>query len=431
MAVPLLMALSAVAAHDFSIAAPTGQMLYFSYTTGGVALTFPANTTTNTAGWTGYTKPSGALTIPATVTYGGQTYNVVGIYKFAFYGCTGLTSLVVPEGVATIRQAAFSGCTSLTSVELPSTLDSLGNTAFYDCPLTTLTCNALVPPAAGNTAFGNVPVGSCTLMVPCNLVVDYSITAPWNAFTNIVSSGCTAAVALGVNNSDRGTVSGAGTYALGTAVVINALPFDGYFFACWNDGDTLNPRVVPLTGDTSFTAIFIAYRYDTFYVAVHDTVYDTVYDTQIVHDTLMPTFFNLHVMATAGGVGVGSATLPAGSDVEIAALPLEGYRFSAWHDGSTDNPRRITLTSDTTYTADFETVGIGSIENEKSWTLVAEGRLIVVGGARGEHVALYDLQGRRLFAAVAEGDRLVMQMTAGGIYLVTVGNGAAHKIVVE
>ena len=449
----VLTALVAVAGHDFSVVAPSGQTLYFSYTTGGVALTFPANTTVNTQGWQGFTKPTGALTIPATVTYGGQTYNVVGIYKFAFYGCIGLTSVTVPEGVTTIRQAAFSGCTSLTAATLPSTLDSLGNTAFYDCPLATLTCNATIPPTAGNTAFGNVPTASCTLMVPCNSISDYATTAPWSTFTNITSLGCTATVTTAVNHSGRGTVTGAGSYTMGTAVMLSVLPADGYFFACWNDGDTLNPRVVTLTADTTFTAMLYALQHDTVTVAVHDTVpvhdtvrivtvrvdtlyihdtlYTTIRDTVIRHDSIMPTFFRLQVTSTGGGVGVGSSMLPAGCEVEIAALPLEGYRFSSWHDGSTDNPRRITLTGDVTYTADFETVGINSIDNEKGWTLSAEGRSVVVGGARGERVTLYDIQGRRLFTDVAEGDRLVMRLTAGGVYLVTVGGGAARKIVID
>lgn len=449
----MLTTLAAVAGHDFSFVAPSGQMLYFSYTAGGVMITFPGNTSVNTQGWNGYTKPTGALTIPATVTNGGQTYAVVAVNKFAFYGCTGLTAVVVPEGVMAIRQAAFSGCTSLADVTLPSTLDSLGNTAFYDCPLTALTCNATVPPVAGSTTFGNVPVATCSLLVPCTSLGDYSTTSPWSNFQNINSMGCTATVVATVNHIDRGTVSGSGSYNTGTAVMLSALPASGYFFACWNDGDTNNPRIVTLTADTSFMAMFFVLQHDTVIVTLHDTVvqwdtvtvitvrvdtlwqfdtvYTTVHDTIVLHDSILPTFFRLQVTTTGGGIGVGNSILPAGCEVEIAALPLEGYRFTAWHDGSTDNPRRITLTGDVTYTADFETLGIGSIENEKGWTLSAEGRSIVVGGARGERVTLYDLQGRRLFAAVAEGDRMVMQPTAGGVYLVTVGSSAAHKIFVE
>ena len=449
----LLTAGVAMAAHDFTAEAPSGQTLYFSYTAGGVMLTFPANTNVNTQGWDGYTKPTGALTLPSTVTNGGQTYAVVAIHKFAFYGCTGLTSLAVPEGVTAVRQAAFSGCTSLTTVTLPSTLDSLGNTAFYNCPLSSLTCNAAIPPAAGSTTFGNVPVGTCTLWVPCTSMAAYGSATPWASFLNISSMGCTATVVATANHASRGTVSGGGSYNTGTAVVLNALPANGYFFVCWSDGDTNNPRIVTLMADTAFIAMFYALQHDTVTVVQHDTVvqydtvrvvtvrvdtlwqYDTVfttvYDTVTLHDSIMPTFFRLQVTSTGGGVGVGSSILPAGCEVEIAALPLEGYRFTAWHDGSTDNPRRITLTGDATYTADFETLGVGSVENEKGWSLVAEGRSVVVGGACGERVALYDLQGRRLFATVAEGDRLVMRMTAAGVYLVTVGGGAARKIVVE
>ncbi|MBR6291404.1 MAG: leucine-rich repeat domain-containing protein [Bacteroidales bacterium] len=449
----LLTAGVAMAAHSFTALAPSGQTLYFSYTAGGVMLTFPANTNVNTQGWDGYTKPTGALTLPSTVTNGGQTYAVVAIHKFAFYGCTGLTSVVVPEGVTAIRQAAFSGCTSLADATLPSTLDSLGNTAFYGCPLATLTCNASLPPVAGNTSFGNVPLATCSLLVPCSAIGDYSTTSPWSNFQNISSMGCTVTVVASANYADRGTVSGGGSYNTGTAVMLNALPSSGYFFACWSDGDTNNPRIVTLTADTAFMALFFALQHDTVTVTQHDTVvqhdtvtvvtvrvdtlwqydtvYTTVYDTVTLHDSIMPTFFRLQVTSTGGGVGVGSSMLPAGCEVEIAALPLEGYRFTSWHDGSTDNPRRVTLTGDATYTADFETLGVGSVENEKGWSLAAEGRSVVVGGACGERVALYDLQGRRLFATVAEGDRLVMRMTAAGVYLVTVGGGAARKIVVE
>jgi hypothetical protein len=46
---------------------------------------------------------------------------------------TGITSIVIPEGVTSIGGHTFSQCYYLTSVTLPSTISSIGNGAFFDC----------------------------------------------------------------------------------------------------------------------------------------------------------------------------------------------------------------------------------------------------------------------------------------------------------
>jgi len=48
----------------------------------------------------------------------------------AFAACTALTAIVIPEGVTEIGSEAFAGCRSLASVSLPNTLTSLGHSAF-------------------------------------------------------------------------------------------------------------------------------------------------------------------------------------------------------------------------------------------------------------------------------------------------------------
>lgn len=53
---------------------------------------------------------SGVLNIPSTVTYGENTFNVVGIADDAFSGCNGLTSVTIPNTVTSIGENAFSGC---------------------------------------------------------------------------------------------------------------------------------------------------------------------------------------------------------------------------------------------------------------------------------------------------------------------------------
>lgn len=51
----------------------------------------------------------------------------------AFSGCTGLTSISVPNTVTTIDYYAFYGCTGLTNIVIPNSVTSIKMSAFYGC----------------------------------------------------------------------------------------------------------------------------------------------------------------------------------------------------------------------------------------------------------------------------------------------------------
>ena len=53
---------------------------------------------------------TGSITIPETVTYNGTTYSVIRIGRDAFYKCTGLTSITIPNSVTSIGYSAFYDC---------------------------------------------------------------------------------------------------------------------------------------------------------------------------------------------------------------------------------------------------------------------------------------------------------------------------------
>lgn len=89
-----------------------------------------SKTATVTNGSTAYT---GAVTIPATVTWEDITYDVTAISMEAFKNCTGLTSISIPSSVSTISGQAFYGCTGLTAVTIPDGVTSIGNEAFSTC----------------------------------------------------------------------------------------------------------------------------------------------------------------------------------------------------------------------------------------------------------------------------------------------------------
>ena len=72
---------------------------------------------------------------------------------WAFYGCSGLTSLTIPSGVTSIGDKAFRGCSRLTSLTIPSSVTSIGDWAFGYCSeLTSLPIPSSVT-SIGNYAF--------------------------------------------------------------------------------------------------------------------------------------------------------------------------------------------------------------------------------------------------------------------------------------
>ena len=82
---------------------------------------------------TQYNSYSGSVTVPATVTRNGVTYSVTGIGSRAFYGCTGLNEVSLPDGIKRIGEEAFYNDYSMTSINLPGQLTAIGDKAFFDC----------------------------------------------------------------------------------------------------------------------------------------------------------------------------------------------------------------------------------------------------------------------------------------------------------
>ena len=85
--------------------------------------------------------------------------SVTSIGDYAFSGCSGLTSVTIPDSVTSIGKYAFSGCSGLTSVTIPDSVTSIGWGAFSGCSgLTSITIPFVGEKmdGTGNTRFDHI-----------------------------------------------------------------------------------------------------------------------------------------------------------------------------------------------------------------------------------------------------------------------------------
>ena len=104
----------------------------------------------------------------------------------SFMGCTNLTSINIPDGVTSIEYATFWGCESLTSITIPNSVKYIGNCAFYNCS----SLKSIVIPD-GVTSIGYSTFWGCSsltsVVIPDSVTdIDYVAFLDCSSLTDIV-----------------------------------------------------------------------------------------------------------------------------------------------------------------------------------------------------------------------------------------------------
>lgn len=245
---------------------------------------------------------SGDIVIPSTITYSEQVYGVTSIGKSAFSGCTGLTTIIIPNSVTSIKDGAFRGCSSLNSVTISNSVTSIGEYVFSNCSgLTSITipnsvtkvgksvfagCNGLISITveSGNTTYDSrnncnaiIETATNTLIAGCkNTVIPNSVTsigngAFWectglttiiipNSVTSILSSafyGCTDLTSITIPSSVTSIGNGAFSWCTGliSVTISNSVTsIEAYaFVGCTGLTSVTIPSSVTSIGQEAFS----------------------------------------------------------------------------------------------------------------------------------------------------------------------------------
>jgi len=195
---------------------------------------------------------TGALVIPDSV----DGRSVTSIGERAFWNCTGLTSITIPDSVTSIGSSAFYQCTGLTSIIIPDSVTSIGNYAFQNC-------SSLISISIGNsvTSIGTYAFSGCTGLT--SIIIPDSVTSIGNS----AFQSCTGLTSITIPDSvtSIGDQAFAGCTGLTSATIGNSVTSIGS--NAFNNCSSLRSIIIP-----DISANYIASLPDVTFIFVNTLV---------------------------------------------------------------------------------------------------------------------------------------------------------------
>ena len=252
----------------------------------------------------------------------------------AFYYCTELTSITIPNSIVSIGYAAFFNCSSVVGeLIIPNSVTCIGEAAFNGCRMTSLTigssvsvmlfdafahCTSLTlinvlpetPPTmvGPRDPFAYVPQ-SIPVIVPCGFGELYQNADCFSRFSNIQELGYE--ISSVAYPTEGGIVTGAGNYCHGTSCTLTATPAEGYTFVNWTEnGEEVSTDATysfVVTGDRTLVANFSEIPPDNHWTSITGTQYNLTMSGVIYIDGVAQTSTALEIGAFCSDECRGSA----------------------------------------------------------------------------------------------------------------------------
>ena len=387
----------------------------------------------------------------------GHTYTESGNYEFETHTTAGCDSIITLH--LTVLHDTASSCTPYI-ISVSSNNPQRGQT------------DILQQPSCEN---GQIAVVSATPVSEEFKFTQWSDGSTENPRTLILSTNTSLSAyfairtftvnAKSVDNA-IGHVTGSGTYNYGTIVTVTAIPSMGYEFVRWSDGKTDNPRQITVTEDVDIQAYFQLPEY-IITTTVNDTMlgYTTgsgkyqIFSTAILtavpygnnqfvrwndgvkaserrvivlkNEQYLAIFdkpqYYITVVANNNHMGTveGSGYYYPDDTVVISAMPNQGYQFSKWSDGNTDNPRTIIVSQSETYVAIF--INSTGLDDNEINGISIDGHTININAPDNQTMTLYSILGHTIYSGKVQPTFNIPQ---NGIYILRLGNQIT-KIVIE
>ena len=135
--------------------------------------------------------------------YNGKKVTSIG--ESAFYNCSKLTSITIPNSVTTIGESAFYNCTSITSITIPNSLTTLFYNTFCHCSsLTSIVIPSSVTTIADDVFYGCLSLTSVTIPSSVTSIDDeafYNCTALTSVYY-IGTAELWNAISIGTSGND-------------------------------------------------------------------------------------------------------------------------------------------------------------------------------------------------------------------------------------
>ena len=370
-----------------------------------------------------------SITIPNSVT---------SIGELAFYNCISLTSVTIPNSVTSIGEWAFENCSSLTSVTIPNSVTSIGGAVFYNCSgLTSVTLSNNITELPycydydGSNAYGffencssltSVTIGNSVTSIGeyafFNCISLTSIDIP-NSVTSIGTGAfynCNSLTSITIPNSVtsiEGYYYGYGAFencsSLTSVTIGNSITSigDNAFYNCSSLTSVTIPNSVTSIGDFAFrdcSSLNSVTCLANTPPSLGESVFSSTPSNKILNvncglkDYYISSWghafdsnnifemYQYNVVATVNNEEFGSVAVENNcSTATLSATANSGYSFLNWNDGNTENPRVVSLTSDTNFVANF----IISTVNTDITATICQGQTYTENGFNVSEAGIY------------------------------------------